>query len=208
MQHRGDRVGGEHAHRRAGPQHAGDGGHRRRRRVDVLQDAVADDQVRGALSDQVVQAVRVALHGGQRDLPLGGPPLGAREGVGAGVHHGDVVAQRRERHREAAGAAADVHDVQRRPPGPCRGSATTPLQHVPDQRGPRPVTPALARVLPALRVAHAWNGPRGNFCGHWHTPPRRHRRSAHCSAAQPAGAACRRSRTLPTTLRIQVVTIC
>jgi hypothetical protein len=84
-----------------------------------------------------IAAARVTLDGGQRDPHLGGPPLRRRERVGARVHHGHPVPERRERHGEAAGPAADVHDVQLCPGAPAerrRPGGDHALEHVPDQR--------------------------------------------------------------------------
>ena len=65
--------------------------------------------------DDVEQAGGVALDARGPSTPaLGGAALQRGQRVGAGVDHGDPVAEPGERDREAAGAAADVEDVEDR----------------------------------------------------------------------------------------------
>ncbi len=62
-----------------------------------------------------LEVVGVALQGHELvlDAGLAGPAGQGGQGVGARVDDGDPMAERRERHREATGAAAEVEDVER-----------------------------------------------------------------------------------------------
>jgi len=80
--------------------------------VDVLEDAVAEDEVGRAGPDDVEQPGGVTLHRAHLDTCLAGPSLERGERIGAGVDDGDPVAQPRDRHREASGAASHVEHVE------------------------------------------------------------------------------------------------
>ena len=105
--------------------------------VDVLQDAVAQHRVVTAALDHVEQAEDVALDAADPvgDPGLGGAALQCEERVGAGVDDGDPVAEAGDRHREVAGAAAGVQDVQGVPAGRLDLAVESILQDLPDHGG-------------------------------------------------------------------------
>ena len=75
---------------------------------------MAEHQVGAAGRDQVGQGGEVTLLPGHLDTDLAGPAGQRGQGVGAGVDHGDPVTELGDPDREAAGAAADVEDVEGR----------------------------------------------------------------------------------------------
>ena len=101
-----------------------DRGQRGGRVVDDLEHAVAEHHV-GAAGGRPASSRRaeVALLTGDLDAVLAGPAGQRGQGVGAGVDHGDPVAEPGHPDREAAGAAADVDDVE---PGLSSPSSTDP----------------------------------------------------------------------------------
>lgn len=72
--------------------------------------------------------------------PVGDPGLGRaalqrEERVGAGVDDGDAVAETGDRHREVAGAAAGVQDIQGVPAGRLHPAVEGVLEDLPDHGG-------------------------------------------------------------------------
>ena len=94
---------------------AGDLGEGGLRVVDVLEGAVAEDEVGSVAADEGRQGLGVALHGAdpRRRLGLGGAAAQGGEGVRAGVDDRDVVPGDGERDGESAGATPEVDDPQR-----------------------------------------------------------------------------------------------
>jgi hypothetical protein len=74
---------------------------------------VAQHHVGAVGTDDVEEAGQVALSSGDRDVVLASTAVESRQGVGAGVDHGDPVTEHADPDREATGAAADVEDVTR-----------------------------------------------------------------------------------------------
>lgn len=105
--------------------------------VHVLQDAVAEHRVVPLALDHLEQAVDVALDTADPvgDPGLGGAALQREERVGAGVDDGDAVAEAGDRHREVAGAAAGVQDVQGVPAGHLHPVVEGVLEDLPDHGG-------------------------------------------------------------------------
>ena len=73
----------------------------------------------------------IALQTGDLDTDLAGSAGEGRQGVGAGVDHGDPVAEPGHPDREAAGAAADVEDLE---PGLVRTGARAWSRAIPTPR--------------------------------------------------------------------------
>jgi hypothetical protein len=78
----------------------------------VLEDSVAQHEVGAAGLGDVGQPSGVTLHGAHGDTDVIGTTLEGGERVGTGVDHSHPVAELRERDGEAAGAPADVEDVE------------------------------------------------------------------------------------------------
>ncbi len=76
---------------------------------------MAADEVDGLATEDVAEGVGVALRRGDAlgHTGLGAAPGQGRQGIGAGVADGNVVAVLRERDGEAAGAAPEVEHAQR-----------------------------------------------------------------------------------------------
>ena len=91
-----------------------DGGQRRLRVVDDLEDPVTADEVEPGVGTHVGQDVGVALSGRDAvgDARLSGPSFEGGEGVGAGVDDGDLMPELGKRYGEPAGATAEVEDLQ------------------------------------------------------------------------------------------------
>ena len=119
--------------------------------------------------DEVGQVGEVALQAGDPagEPALGGAALQRGQRVGAGVDDGDPVAGARERHGEAAGAAAGVDDVEALAVGV--GLGQDGGQHLPHHGGAggRRRTADAAAAGPArsgvgglvrLRAAEGWTG--------------------------------------------------
>ena len=68
-------AGGEHAHRAARAKHVGDRHESGRRVVDVLEHAVAEDQVGSRLASDPGQVGHISLDRDQRHALLGGTAL-------------------------------------------------------------------------------------------------------------------------------------
>jgi hypothetical protein len=162
VDHRRHRTGGEHADRTGGPQHLGDRRHGVRRGVDVLQHAVAEDQIHTRLAGHHREVRYVSLDHAERDVHLGGPAFGRGERVGTGIDHRHVVAQAGQRHGEPAGPAAGVEDVEPGPAGLRRERGDHRPEDVADDRGTRVVVPAPG---PARRTGGAPPGRRGRVAG-------------------------------------------
>ena len=103
------RWASEQAEGAAGAEHPADRGQRGGGILDHLEHPVAEHHV-GSL-DQAGEPVDIALDAGDLDPDLAGPAVQRGQGVGAGVDHGDPVAELGDPDREAAGAAADVEHV-------------------------------------------------------------------------------------------------
>ena len=122
-------LGDQQAEHSPGPHDPGQGRQRGGRVVDDLEHTVAQHHVGAVGTDDVEQAGQVALPPGDRDVVLARPAVESSQGVGAGVDHGDPVAEPADPDREATGAAADVEDVARTAlqdglePGPHHGAA-------------------------------------------------------------------------------------
>ncbi|GHI24318.1 hypothetical protein Shyd_56890 [Streptomyces hydrogenans] len=129
--------GAEEAERAAGAERGHGVAHAFGGVVDVLQDAVAEHHVVGAALGHVEEAADVALDAGHQvgDPGLGGAALQREERVGAGVDDGDPVAEAGHRHREVAGAAAGVEDVQVGLPRAPDPAVEGVLEDVPDDGG-------------------------------------------------------------------------
>ena len=91
--HGGVPLGDQQAERAAGAEHPRHRGQRGGGVVDDLEDAVAQHHVGAVGADHVEQAGQVALLAGDRDAVLAGPAVEGGQGVGAGVDHGDPVAE-------------------------------------------------------------------------------------------------------------------
>ena len=116
-------LGDQQAEHASGPQHPGQRVQRGDGVVDDFEDAVAEHQVDAAGTDHVQQAGQVALPSGDRDVALAGTPVEGRQGIGAGVDHGDPVAEPGDRDGQAAGARPP-------PPAPPRAAGrTTPRRY-------------------------------------------------------------------------------
>ena len=138
---------------------------RGRRVVDDLEDAVAEHHVGAAGRDQVEQAGQVALPAGD---PVGDPALlrapgQDRQGVGARVDDGDLVAELGDPDREPAGAAADVdhrggpvgvpavEDVAQGVPDHGRAGGAAPLEAAPASGWPGGVAVGRHAAHPSAR---------------------------------------------------------
>ncbi len=111
--HGGIALGDEETEHSPGPDHAAQRRQRGDGVVDDLEDAVAQHQVGAVGADHVEQAGQVALATGDRDVVLAGTAVEGGQGVGAGVDHGDPVAEPADPDGQTAGPAADVEDVER-----------------------------------------------------------------------------------------------
>ena len=90
-------LGDQQAEHSPGPEHPGQRRQRGGGVVDDLEHAVAQHQVGAVGADHVEQAGQVALTAGDRDVVLAGPAVESGQGVGAGVDHGDPVAELADR---------------------------------------------------------------------------------------------------------------
>ena len=135
----------------AGAEHLADRGQGGGGVVDHLEHAVAEHHVGAGGTGQLEQGAEVALLAGDLDAVLAGPAGQGGQGVGAGVDHGDPVAEPGHPDREAAGAAADVEDVEPglavAGPGPS-ASQTTAVRALSRRSLADPgMAPTLGRVL-------------------------------------------------------------
>ena len=140
-------LGDQQGERAAGAQHLADRGQGGGRVVDHLEHAVAEHHVGAAGGDQSGRSERSPCAPPTVDADLAGPAVQRGQGVGAGVDHGDPVAELGHPDREAAGAAADVE--RRRGVGRPR----TAGQRVPHHGG----AGAVARRSLAVRLT--WRQP-------------------------------------------------
>ena len=78
---------------------------------------MADDGVGVPRREQATQVGGIALNPADLagDPGIGRPALERGEGIGTGIDHGDAVAASGERDGHAAGAAAEVHQVEGAP---------------------------------------------------------------------------------------------
>ena len=130
---RGVPLGDQEREPAAGAEHLADRGQCGGGVVDHLEHAVAEHHVGAGGTGQLEQGAEVALLAGDLDAVLAGPAVQRGQGVGAGVDHGDPVAEPGHPDREPAGAAADVEDVE---PGLVdTRSARTGPSAVPDHGG-------------------------------------------------------------------------
>ena len=111
---RGVPLGDQEREVATGAKHPGDRVQCCRRVVDHLEDAVAEHQVGTAGCDQVGQGGEVALLTDDLDADLAGAASQCGQGIGAGVDHGDPVAELGDPDRGDPGATADVDDVEGR----------------------------------------------------------------------------------------------
>ena len=109
---RGVPLGDQEREPAAGAEHLADRGQCGGGVVDHLEHAVAEHHVGAGGTGQLEQGAEVTLLAGDLDAVLAGPAGQGGQGVGAGVDHGDPVAEPGHPDREAAGAAADVEDVE------------------------------------------------------------------------------------------------
>ena len=109
---RGVPLGDEEREPAAGAEHLVDRGQCGGGVVDHLEDAVTEHHVGAGGTGQLEQRAEVTLLADHLDAVLAGPASQRGEGVGAGVDHGDPVAEPGHPDREAAGAAADVEHVE------------------------------------------------------------------------------------------------
>ncbi len=114
---------------------------------------MAEHHVDPALGHQVGQRAQVALVAGDQvgDAALLGPAGQDREGVGAGVDDGDLVAELGDPDGETPGAATDVDDP--RQPRRRRRRRRGPAQGVPDHGGAGGAA-ALAGCVALCSVRH------------------------------------------------------
>ena len=111
---------------------------------------MAQHQVGALLPGEHGQVGRVALDGAQRHGQLGRAALRGGQRVRARVNHRDAVPEPGQRHREPAGPAAGVDDVEPGPAGLRGQRGNHGLQHVEDHHGARVVVPVhpVARHVP------------------------------------------------------------
>ena len=109
---RGVPLGDQEREPAAGAEHLADRGQCGGGFVDHLEHTVAEHHVSTGGTGQLEQGAEVTLLAGDLDAVLAGPAGQGGQGVGAGVDHGDPVAEPGHPDREAAGAATDVEDVE------------------------------------------------------------------------------------------------
>ena len=134
-QDRAAAVGDHDARRAARAQDGGDRCEDLRRIVDLLEDAVAQHEIGALGRDERRELVAVALHAADKigDAGIDGTTAKARQRVRAGVDDRDPMSGLRERHGEAAGAAADVDHAE----WLARSSIEFGSQRCPDHGGAR-----------------------------------------------------------------------
>ena len=109
---RGVPLGDQEREPAAGAEHLADRGQCGGGVLDHLEHAVAEHHVSAGGTGQLEQGAEVALLAGDLDAVLAGPAGQGGQGVGAGVDHGDPVAEPGHPDRESAGAATDVEDFE------------------------------------------------------------------------------------------------